>query len=58
MESSRNFRLFGEIEHPFTVLEAMDETNAEVADGQQPSGRAVCYRRHLFSILRIRRQRE
>jgi hypothetical protein len=36
MESSRHFRLLGEIEHPFTVIEVITEANAQVADGQQP----------------------
>jgi hypothetical protein len=51
MESSRHFRLFCEIEHPVTMSEEITEANAQVADGQQPSGHAVCYRRHLFGKL-------
>jgi len=57
MESSCHYRLIGEIEHPVTLFKAITEANAQVADGQQSSGRAVCYRRHLFGKLRIRRQR-
>jgi hypothetical protein len=56
MESSRRFRLFGEIVYPLTVFEAISETNAQVADGQQSSGCTVCYRRHFFSKLRLCRQ--
>ena len=56
MESSRHFCLCGEIEHPLAVTEVITKANGQVADGQQPSGRAVCYRRYLFRKLRIRRQ--
>jgi len=51
MEPSRHFRLFGEIEHPATLVYEIIEANAQVADGQQPSGRAICYRRYLFGKL-------
>ena len=51
MESSRYFRLFGDIEHPLTLFEEITEANAQVADGQRPSGRAACNRRHLFGKL-------
>jgi hypothetical protein len=51
MESSRHFCLLGEIERPLTLFVEITDANAQVADGQWPSGRAVCYCRHLFTKL-------